>query len=132
MTPSEIPRKGVITLRGVVTNASDDDWTDINVSPFIAQEPITSRDELAEAAESAPDSAVGDRLTDPGSYETVDELAPGKSAPFTLRMAVSSLQISGDPGVYWIGVHALGTSPEGRDVVADGTVTGASTVRPAG
>ena len=35
-------------------------------------------------------------------------------------MPVSSLPISGEPGVYWIGVHALGSSPEGRDVVADG------------
>jgi hypothetical protein len=120
MTPSEIPRKGVITLRGVVTNDSEEQWTDINVSPFISREPITSRDELAQAAESAPDSAVGDRLTDPGTYETVDELAPGDSAPFTLRMPVSSLLISGDPGVYWIGVHALGASPEGRDDGADG------------
>ncbi len=120
MTPSEIPRKGAITLRGVVTNASEEQWTDINVFPFIAQEPITSRDELAEAAETAPDTAVGDRLTDPGTYETVEELAPGDSAPFTLRMPVSSLLISGDPGVYWIGVHALGTSSDGRDASADG------------
>ncbi len=120
MTPSEIPRKGAITLTGVVANTSDEPWTDINVSPFIAREPITTRDELAEAAESDPDSAVGDRLTDPGSYVTVDELAPGKSAPFRLRIPVSTLPISGDPGVYWIGVHALGTSLDGRDAVADG------------
>ena len=120
MTPSEIPRKGAITLTGVVTNESEEEWTDINVFPFIAQDPITSRDELAEAAETAPDTAVGDRLTDPGTYETVDELAPGDSAPFTLRMPVSSLLISGDPGVYWIGVHALGTSSDGRDSSADG------------
>ena len=104
----------------MVTNASDEEWTDINVFPFIAQEPITTRDELAEAAETAPDTTVGDRLTDPGTYETVDELAPGDSAPFTLRMPVSSLLISGDPGVYWVGVHALGTSSDGRDANADG------------
>ncbi len=120
MTPSEIPRKGAITLRGVVTNASEEEWTDINVFPFIAQEPITTRDELAEAAETAPETTVGDRLTDPGTYETVEELAPGDSAPFTLRMPVSSLNISGDPGVYWVGVHALGTSSDGRDANADG------------
>ncbi len=120
MTPSEIPRKGAITLTGMVTNTSIEPWTDINVSPFISQEPITTRDELAEAAETPPDSAVGDRLTDPGAYVTVDELDPGKSAPFTLRMPVTSLLISGDPGVYWIGVHALGSNLEGRDVVADG------------
>ena len=104
----------------MVTNTSEEDWTDINVAPFIAQEPITTRDELAEAADTAPDVTVGDRLTDPGTYVSVGDLAPGRSAPFTIRIPVTSLLISGDPGVYWIGVHALGTSPDGRDLIADG------------
>ena len=72
MTPSEIPRKGTITLTGLVSNTSLEPWTDINVSPIISREPITTRDELAEAAETAADSAVGDRLTDPGSYQTIE------------------------------------------------------------
>ena len=120
MTPSEIPRKGAITLEGVVTNASEEQWTDINVFPFIAQEPITSRDELAEAAETAPDTAVGDRLTDPGPTRRWRSSRPATVRRSLLRMPVSSLPISGDPGVYWIGVHALGTSTEGRDANADG------------
>ncbi len=119
MSP-EIPRKGAITLAGRVTNTSEDDWTEINVAPFIAEQPITTRDELATAASTAPDAAVGDRLTDPGTYESVGDLAPGRSAPFSIRIPVDSLVISGDSGVYWIGVHALGTSTEGRDLVADG------------
>ena len=28
--------------------------------------------------------------------------------------------ITGEPGVYWIGVHALGSNADGRDLVADG------------
>ena len=35
-------------------------------------------------------------------------------------MPRASLGISGDPGVYWIGVHALGANAVGRDLVADG------------
>jgi Family of unknown function (DUF6049) len=119
MSP-EIPRKGAITLTGRVTNSSQDDWTEINVAPFIAQEPITTRDELAAAAKTAPDATVGNRLTDPGTYVSVGDLAPGRSAPFSIRIPVKSLTISGDSGVYWIGVHALGTTAEGRDLVADG------------
>ena len=103
----------------MVTNASEEDWTDINVSPFISSEPITTRDELAEAARTTSDAAVGDRLTDRGSV-SVGDLEPGTEAPFTIRVPVSSLLISGDPGVYWIGVHALGANAEGRDLVADG------------
>ena len=48
------------------------------------------------------------------------DLAPGQRAPFTIRVPRTSLAISGDPGVYWIGVHALGANADGRDLVADG------------
>jgi hypothetical protein len=117
MTPAEVPRKGGITLTGEVTNASDEDWIDINVAPFVSTEPITTRDALAEAAASAPDLAVGGRL---GTYDAVGDLAPGETATFTLRVPVASLGITGDPGVYWIGAHALGANTDGRDLVADG------------
>ena len=45
---------------------------------------------------------------------------PGERAPFTIQVPVDDLPITGDPGVYWFGVHALGTSADGRDLVADG------------
>ncbi len=120
LSPSVIPAKGVITISGIVTNDSEEDWTDINVSPFVSGTPITTRDGLAEAAASAPDATVGDRLTDPGLQVLVGDLAPGKSTTFTVRVHADALPITGDPGVYWIGVHALGTNAAGRDLVADG------------
>jgi hypothetical protein len=120
MTPAEVPRAGVVTLTGVVSNVSDEDWTDINVAPFTSTRPITTRDELARAALTAPDVAVGARLTDEGTYVAIGDLDPGQRAPFTIRVPVASLRISGAPGVYWIGVHALGTNAEGRDPSADG------------
>ncbi|MCW2844298.1 MAG: hypothetical protein JWN22_2214 [Nocardioides sp.] len=120
MAPAEIPRKGVITLTGVVANSSAEDWTDINVAPFVSSAPITTRDELAEAAATAASVAVGERLTDSGTYAAVGDLAPGAQAPFTIRVPVTSLPNSTDPGVYWIGVHALGANVDGRDLVADG------------
>ncbi|MCW2761053.1 MAG: hypothetical protein JWR85_1254 [Marmoricola sp.] len=120
MSPSEIPRKGAITLTGVVANASSEDWTDVNVAPFISREPITTRDALAEAAATSPSVAVGERLTDAGTYASVGDLAPGERAAFTIRVPRTSLLISGAPGVYWIGVHALGQNADGRDLVADG------------
>jgi hypothetical protein len=75
---------------------------------------------LSEAAETESSVAVGDRLIDETTNASVGDLAPGAAAPFTLQVPVSSLPVSRAPGVYWIGVHALGTSPDGRDVVADG------------
>jgi len=120
MAPAEIPSTGIITLTGVVTNDSEEDWSDINVAPFTSAEPITTRDELAEAALTTADVAVGERLTDPGTYVAIGDLAPRQRAPFTIRVPVTSLLISGAPGVYWIGVHALGANTDGRDPGADG------------
>ncbi len=120
MTPSVIPRKGVITLTGNVRNDSEEAWTDVNVAPFVSGTPMTARDELAVAAATSASEAVGDRLTDSGTYAALGDLAPGVTLPFSLRVPVTSLRITGDPGVYWIGVHALGTNTDGRDLVADG------------
>ena len=117
MSPSEVPRKGAVTLTGVVTNVSDEDWADVNLTPFTSSEPMTTRDELAEAALTTSDEAVGERLTDEGV--SVGDLAAGEEAAFSIRVP-SSLLIPGGPGVYWIGVHALGANSEGRDLVADG------------
>ncbi len=120
MTPAQIPARGAITLSGVVQNDSDEDWVDVNVTPFVSGTPITTRDELVAASRTAANVAVGERLTDEGTYVSVGDLGPDESASFSLRLPVDSLLIAGDPGVYWIGVHALGANTDGRDLVADG------------
>jgi hypothetical protein len=119
LSPSTLPTRGVLTISGIVKNESKDSWTDVNVAPFLSSEPITTRDELAEAAASAPDTFSGNRLTDPSTQVLVGDLAPGKAATFTVRVHAAALAPR-DPGVYWIGVHALGTGPDGRDLEADG------------
>lgn len=116
ITPSTIPRKGVVVLSGTVSNDSEEDWTDINVAPFVSGEPITTRDALSKAAATPASDAVGERLTDFG--DAVGDLAPGGSVAFRLRVPVSALNTA--PGVYWIGAHALGANATGRDLVADG------------
>ena len=120
LTPSVIPRSGVITISGLVVNSSEEKWQDVNIAPFTSSTPITTRDDLDEAARTSPSTTVGTRLDDPATNVGVGDLAPGQRAPFTIRVPRTALSISGDPGVYWIGVHALGANPEGRDAVADG------------
>jgi hypothetical protein len=120
MSPAVVPAKGDLVISGVVTNASTENWSDINVAPFMSAEPMTTRDQLLEAAATDPAATVGSRLSDPGTYVNVGDLLPGESTTFTLHVPRASMGITGEPGVYWIGVHALGTSAEGRDLVADG------------
>jgi hypothetical protein len=120
LSPSTIPQKGRIVLAGTVRNDSDETWTGINVHPVISAAPITDRDQLAAAAASDPTIEIGDRLYDIGQFDPIGDLLPGQGTTFRISLRVRDLGISGAPGVYWIGVHALGQNAAGRDDVADG------------
>lgn len=119
LSPSYVPVKGPVRVSGSVTNTSDDPWRSINVYAFAGSSPITSSSALAEERGLDPVQPVGDRITDPGTFDDVDDLEPGQSTRFSLRVPRSSLAVT-EAGVYWFGVHALGEGPSGRDVTADG------------
>ena len=53
-----------------------------------------------------PRSATGSPAT--GLYDEVGDLAPGESTPYRLSVPRRDLGITGEPGVYWVGVHVLG------------------------
>ena len=124
LTPSTIPTKGRIVLAGTVRNDSDEIWSAINVHPVVSYSPMTDRDQLAAAAASDPTVEIGTRLTEIGQFAAVGDLVPGQSTRFRISLVARDLKssgtISGAPGVYWIGVHALGQDAAGRDGVADG------------
>lgn len=120
LSPSTIPESGPIALTGTVRNDSDETWSAINVHPFVSRSPITSRDELAAAAQTDETAEVGTRLVEPGEFDPIGDLPPGASAYFRISLPRRVLGITGAPGVYWIGVHALGQNADGRDGVADG------------
>lgn len=117
LTPGAIPRRGPIRVSGEVTNRSAETWSTVKLYPFLGATPMTSAEQLAAAAELPHQEYVGDRIIEVG--DTVDELAPGESAPFTIRLPRSRIPVTA-AGVYWFGVHALGESVAGRDDVADG------------
>jgi hypothetical protein len=119
LSPSYLPAQGPVRVEGTLTNHTDERWVAINLHPFIAAAPITSPQELDEATELDPAEPVGDRITEPGTFDTVPGLEPGASAPFSISVARSALGVT-EPGVYWFGVHALGESDEPRDAIADG------------
>jgi hypothetical protein len=120
LTPSYLPEDGPVRVTGSVTNADEVPWLGVNLYSFLDDAPMVSTDELAAAAAADPVLVVGDRITAEGSYQTVGDLDPGESAPFSLTIPSSLLQPAG-AGVYWFGVHALGESAsEPNDTVADG------------
>ncbi len=123
LSPSSIPQSGPhsgkVKVSGWVTNNSEETWADIAVYTFIAADPITTSDDLAFEITRDAEQPVGDRITLPGTFETILELAPGASLPYSDQVPVSDLAVD-EAGVYWFGVHALGTNADGRDLVADG------------
>lgn len=124
LSPMTIPRRGAITVSGLVTNNSGDVWTDIGIYPLTSSTPITDEAAFEEALASDPAQPVGDRITDLGPFDVIEELGPGESATYSLRVPRRLLAISGEPGVYWFAVQALGAVDGVRDeaAVADGRV----------
>ncbi|UDY23571.1 hypothetical protein [Nocardioides sp. Kera G14] len=120
LTPGAIPKNGPIRVSGTVTNTDTVTWLDVGISPFVSSTPMTTSDELTAALAQPADAEVGSRiLTD---VVTIPTILPGQSVSYTLTVKRSDLEAEGvgAPGVYWFGVHALGTGPDGRDGVADG------------
>lgn len=123
LAPASIPTQGRIVLAGTVRNDSVETWTAVNVHPFISRTPLRTREELAAAAGSDPETEVGTRLIDPGQFTAIGDLEPGQTQQFRISLPVKDLLgtvITGESGVYWIGVHALGQNSTGRDTLADG------------
>lgn len=121
LTPSAIPRSGPVRVSGQVTNLDDETWSTINLYPFVSEAPMTTEAELSASAATSLDTPVGERITDPGPYFTIPELAPGESAQYSFAVPRGRLP-RGSAGVYWFGVHALGQTGAERDpeAVADG------------
>jgi hypothetical protein len=119
LTPSTIPAKGRIVLAGTVRNDSEETWSAINVHPVLSTTPMTDREQLATAAASDPTVEIGTRLDRTGQFDPIGDLEPGQSATFRISLRAKDLGLTA-PGVYWIGVHALGQNADGRDDIADG------------
>ena len=119
ISPDYVPDKGPIVIKGTVTNESDQTWTAINVHGFMGDTPITTAEELSKATDTPTDAYVGDRITVPGTFDSIASLAPGDETSFTVRLPHSALPVT-TPGVYWFGVHVLGDDGDGGPRVAVG------------
>jgi len=118
--PASLPPTGEITVTGQVTNRSKESWTDLNVYLLTSPVPLTTDAELAQAQRTDPLTEIGGRLTAAELFDPVGDLEPGASVDYTLSVPREELQITGAAGVYWLGVHVLGASEEGRLDGADG------------
>jgi hypothetical protein len=119
LSPGYVPESGRLELTGTVTNTTDERWRAINVHAFVDDAPLTSAAEVAATQDIPEDAFVGDRITIPGTFDTIGGLGPGETESYSISLRRNELPVS-LPGVYWFGAHALGNTTEARDGVADG------------
>ena len=123
MSSPVIPRSGPLELSGTITNVSDDTWSRINLYALVSNTPITTGHDLEVEAQTDP---VGNRIieNDPVTHDFIEELAPGSSEQYSLKLPHDVLMIYVDQlaaaGVYSLGVQALGETADGRDPTSDG------------
>jgi hypothetical protein len=120
LNPSVVPQRGTLVVTGWVRNLSEEPWSELTVYALTSREPLTTSADLTAAVASDPRTEVGERIVEPSVYVRVPDLEPGESTRFRLEVPRDLLGVSGAPGVYWFGVHVLGTSPAGRLDGADG------------
>ena len=113
LTPSVLPRSRPVVMRGSITNTTSETLTDVNVHPLTSFSPMTTAREIEVSVESDPESFIGQRIITAGYFDSVGDLAPGASISWRVRVPASALQISGEEGVYWIGVQVLAADETG-------------------
>lgn len=119
LSPAVVPKEGPVVVHGRVRNTTDETWTDVNVYACTSGSPLTTTHELRHAARATTDDVVCGRTS---VFTTIEEIGPGASAAYRLKVDREQLDISGQAGAYWFGVQAIGSSTAGRDALADGTV----------
>ncbi|MFS3127749.1 hypothetical protein ACLM5J_05015 [Nocardioides sp. Bht2] len=122
VSPAVIPKKGSITMRGTVTNLTENTLTGLNVHPLSSYAPFRSSAELTTAADAEAEVSFGQRLQSPEVLDnSITQLPAGGTARWRVRVPVKKLEITGAEGVYQLGVQVLSDSADGgRDGLADG------------
>src|SRR4051794_9349446 len=110
VSPSLPGRDGTITIKGRVTNTSNDPLVRPQALLWRDQSPITDEDGLDAALDSPSNSPIGSRLVEQGAFQNLysadqPDLAPGRSATFSVSAKISSLALAPTDGVYLMGVH---------------------------
>ena len=107
--PALPQRDGTVTLRGRVTNITDQPLFRLQAIFWRNQAPVGGGDGLQRALESDSNDPFGARAftTYQDLYKRGNDpyLQPQKSAKFTLTARVSDLELSPTDGIYLMGVH---------------------------
>lgn len=112
VSPSRLSNGDKVTLSGTVVNRNDHAWQKVQVYLVIPASPFTTRAQVAEATTN-PQAYVGERIFDVGTFDELGDIAPGSQRRFTVSVPFDKLGITGEEGIYPVGVQVLGTDTDG-------------------
>lgn len=112
LSPSHLTSGSRVRVSGVVRNRNDHPWTKAQAYLVIPAVPFTTRAQVDEASDN-PNAYTGVRLVEVGTFDEVGDIGAGQSRPFQLSVPFEKLGISGDEGIYPIGVQILATDVDG-------------------
>lgn len=114
--PAVPSRDGELTIKGTLTNTSDDPIANVRAYLWRNQAPLTNRTSLDEvlAGEATP---TGDRVPIDGAFQNVTldrgPMQPGEKLAFTVTAKIADLDFPRRGGVYLTGVDVLGQVDNG-------------------
>lgn len=116
-----IDRLGHATLRrdrplvvhGTVTNTSSSRRLRVQAYVQLSPNPATDLTSLHTLGATVDDVGIGSPDLTFGEYARVGTLRPGARAGFRIRVPYAHLAISGEPGVYRLGIKVLSSAPDG-------------------
>jgi hypothetical protein len=112
ITPSTLRQGQTVRVTGIVENANSHPWTNVQVYMVVAASPYSTRAQVEQAA-SDPKAYTGVRLIADGTFDEIGDISAGGSAQYSLSVRYEQLGITGQEGVYPIGVQVLATGPDG-------------------
>lgn len=112
LTSAANTRKGTLTIAGVLRNRHNHRWADVQVYLVAPTAPFIGHGQ-ARVAISSGEAYTGRRLVARGTFDNVGDLKPGDERGFSITIPRSALQLSGEEGVYPIGVQVLATDVDG-------------------
>ncbi len=121
LSPTALEQGDVVRVNGTITNVDESAWRSINAFLVMSAGPLTTAQEVQDAADSPDTSYFGDRVVNDGTFASIGGLAPGESADYTVEVPYRALGISGASGVYQLGIQVIGTDENGfRSTTATG------------
>jgi hypothetical protein len=114
LTPARLVPGSPVQVSGTVLNRSRDVWGDAQVGMMVTTTPLTSREQIAAATRVDPYRGyLGEPVLTTGTFDDIGDIAPGQSRSFAITVPYAELGLTGEDGVYWVGIELRATDDEG-------------------